>query len=259
VHLRRTLTLSSDASFENANSGSGADVLKGNGLANLLPGGVGNDTLTGGAGSDQLVGSTGDDTDLFANALTAEADKVSEATGIGIDALNFNAVTKAITLRLSTTVVQSLHENRLLTLTSSTGVENIVGGTGGTGSDVLVGGTGNDVLNGGENSDVLIGGDGNDSFDGGTGEDLLIAGFTSFDNKVPELTFIQQVWSGPAAYADRIAGLRTNPSDILLVAKSTVKNSGIDTLTGGAQLDWYFRSLDDVISHLFTGELTDLL
>ncbi len=179
--------------------------------------------------------------------------------------------------------VQPVHENRTLKLSATAVIENAVGGsaadlisgntlanilqggggndtiTGGVGSDVLVGGTGNDVLSGGDGSDVLIGGDGNDSLDGGTGEDLLIAGFTSFDNKTPELTFIQQVWSGPAVYADRIAVLRVNPSNILLVAKSTVKNSGIDTLTGGAQLDWYFRSLDDVITDLFAGELIDLL
>ena len=42
-------------------SGAGSDVLRGNGLDNLLDGGGGNDTINGGAGSDDLRGGAGND------------------------------------------------------------------------------------------------------------------------------------------------------------------------------------------------------
>ena len=49
------------ADIENATTGSGDDVLKGNAGPNLLDGGAGNDSLVGGAGSDRLLGGNGDD------------------------------------------------------------------------------------------------------------------------------------------------------------------------------------------------------
>ena len=32
-----------------------------------------------------------------------------------------------------------------------------------------------------------------------------------------------------------------------------------DSLTGGAGMDWYFKAVDDVITDLFAGEITDTL
>ena len=49
-------------SIENVRSGSGNDILTGNGRANLLDGAVGNDKLVGGAGNDTLLGGAGNDT-----------------------------------------------------------------------------------------------------------------------------------------------------------------------------------------------------
>ncbi|MBC7674668.1 MAG: endo alpha-1,4 polygalactosaminidase, partial [Rhodoferax sp.] len=49
-------------SVENVRSGSGNDILTGNGRANLLDGAVGNDKLVGGAGNDTLLGGAGNDT-----------------------------------------------------------------------------------------------------------------------------------------------------------------------------------------------------
>jgi Ca2+-binding RTX toxin-like protein len=61
VHLNRTLALNLVNSFENAIGGSGADVLRGNALANSLSGGNGNDILVGLDGIDVLTGGVGND------------------------------------------------------------------------------------------------------------------------------------------------------------------------------------------------------
>ena len=49
-------------SVENVRSGSGNDILTGNGQANLLDGAAGNDKLMGGFGNDTLLGGSGNDT-----------------------------------------------------------------------------------------------------------------------------------------------------------------------------------------------------
>ena len=61
VHLNRTLALNLVNSFENAIGGSGADILRGNALANSLSGGNGNDILVGLDGIDVLTGGIGND------------------------------------------------------------------------------------------------------------------------------------------------------------------------------------------------------
>jgi Ca2+-binding RTX toxin-like protein len=92
-------------SIEGIVTGYGADVLTGNGLANLLDGGAngdeisgggGNDTIIGGAGDDLLTGGTGADVFKFAADFGADiifdfevgVDKLSFATG-SVTAANF--------------------------------------------------------------------------------------------------------------------------------------------------------------------------
>ncbi len=53
----------------------------GNGLANRIAGGAGNDTLDGGAGADSLAGGLGDDTYYVDSA----SDVVVEALNVGTD------------------------------------------------------------------------------------------------------------------------------------------------------------------------------
>jgi Ca2+-binding RTX toxin-like protein len=74
--------------IENVTSGSGNDRLTGNGLANILSAGIGNDTLNGSAGNDALYGSagndrltggTGADTFVFTTALGAgNVDRITD-------------------------------------------------------------------------------------------------------------------------------------------------------------------------------------
>ncbi|MCU0987423.1 MAG: S8 family serine peptidase [Acetobacteraceae bacterium] len=56
-----TLALAAGTTIETAFGGDGADVITGDGLANRLFGGRGNDALSGGAGDDWLDGGAGDD------------------------------------------------------------------------------------------------------------------------------------------------------------------------------------------------------
>ncbi|MCA3287398.1 MAG: VCBS repeat-containing protein [Roseomonas sp.] len=86
------------SSIENALGGEGDDSLLGDGNANLLNGGAGNDTLLGGLGVDTLAGGLGDDwldfgdgTESFTYALGMGDDTLDG--GAGTDSLNLGAGT----------------------------------------------------------------------------------------------------------------------------------------------------------------------
>src|SRR5207244_838069 len=71
---------------------------------------------------------------------------------LGIDTLDFSATTsKSIVVNLSSTAAQTVNSNLTLTLSSGTGLENVIGGsladtlTGNSRANVLTGGPGNDT------------------------------------------------------------------------------------------------------------------
>jgi len=64
-------TIANGVIIENAQGGSGDDVLIGNAANNILQGGLGNDVIDGGTGKDTLYGGTGQDFFLFDTALSA--------------------------------------------------------------------------------------------------------------------------------------------------------------------------------------------
>lgn len=164
---------------ENAIGGAGNDTLIGNGVANTLTGGNGSDTLNGGAGNDRLnggagndkltgaagrdimVGGPGNDIYLFGAAATQEDDKVTELGKAGSDTLDFSAFRTSVSLKLGTTVLQTVHTKRRLKLNSTTTFENVIGGSG---NDTLVGNGIANTLTGGNGSDTLLGGLGNDTY-----------------------------------------------------------------------------------------------
>ena len=182
VNSYLSLNLSSSTVFEKAIGGSDNDTLTGNSLANTLTGNGGNDTLTGNAGNDSLFGGLGDDTYLFGAATTAEADTVTEATSAGTDTLSFSTLTTAVILSLETSIVQTVHANRTLTLNATDRFENISGGlgndtlTGNSLANTLTGNAGNDTLTGNAGHDTLTGGSGNDSLIGGLDDDTYVFG-----------------------------------------------------------------------------------
>ena len=133
------------ANVENLVSmGTGSFSGTGNGLANAITGGAGNDTLDGGAGADTLTGGLGNDAYVVDNT----GDRVVEAVGGGID-----TVRASISFLLPAEV-----ENLILT-----GIANLQG-TGNALDNTITGNAGNNTLDGGAGADTLIGGAGNDTY-----------------------------------------------------------------------------------------------
>ena len=250
----------------------GPDFLVGTSAPDTFIAGAGNDTVSSGQGIDAVFGDEGNDF-LSGGPDNDILDGGSEndvmAGGEGIDTLSFSGIATNVTLNLGTKATQKIHTNRQLILNSVTGLENVIGGagndtlTGNIHSNVLVGNAGADKLFGLQGRDILIGGLGADVLLGSSGEDILIAGRTTNDVLVGNLLSLQTKWVSGIAINTRIDHLRagTGSPQVSLKAKVNVLNdSGADDrLTGGADLDWYFRAIDDVITDLASGERIDVL
>lgn len=145
--LAGNLVIAQGTVIEDARSGVGNDLLRGNIGDNRLAASRGNDVLFGHGGSDTLIGAEG-------------RDRLSG--GIGADRLLGGA-----------------HMDKLW---GGTGRDTLAGGggddllSGGGGADLLFGGTGDDVLTGGGGADRLFGQEGQDTLSGGAGFDRLWGG-----------------------------------------------------------------------------------
>jgi Ca2+-binding RTX toxin-like protein len=140
------------ASIENAIGSGFDDFLFGNGGANHLQGGAGNDTLAGEGTGEQTGGDTLDG-------------------GLGNDRALYTLSGSGITINLSTGAASGGQaEGDVLT-----SIEEIEGSnyadhlTGDTGNNQFAGNSGNDTLIGGAGNDTIVGGFGDDLIDGGTG------------------------------------------------------------------------------------------
>jgi len=287
VHFGRTLQLSDGWNIENLTGGSGNDTLIGSNNSNALTGNGGNDNLIGHGGNDTMTGGTGDDWYGFYQAVGNEIDTVTEQLNQGTDTLDFSGISNNVYARLWYTSVQYVHTGRSLQLNNGLAFENLTGGSGndtliGTnlnntlignggndnlighnGDDILLGLDGNDSLDGGAGRDVLIGGLGLDTILGGSDDDILIAGDTTFNSNTASLNDIRTAWTSVVIYATRVANIRSGvgTSNASLKATVNVLNDAgeVDSLTGNAGDDWYFKALDDVITDLLGGELVDAL
>ncbi|MDE2404209.1 MAG: hypothetical protein KGM17_05780 [Sphingomonadales bacterium] len=123
-------------------------MLHGDGNANLLDGGAGDDTLFGGLGADTLVGGSGSDTASYAASASAVTAHLDGTVGSGGDAAG----------------------------DVLSGVENLVGSAYG---DTLYGDGNANMLDGGAGNDTLVGGDGADTMIGGAGTDTADYGAAS--------------------------------------------------------------------------------
>ncbi|WP_410218004.1 M10 family metallopeptidase C-terminal domain-containing protein [Paracoccus sp. (in: a-proteobacteria)] len=145
--LRGNLQIAEGTVIEEYRAGFGHDRVLGNGFANVIYGGNGNDTLQGGSGNDRLFGGAGQD------RLVSLTGNNRLFGGDGNDRLE-----------------------------SGTGADRLHGGNGddvlfaGAGNDSLSGGDGNDHLSGGDGADRIFGGLGNDHLEGGNDNDTLIGG-----------------------------------------------------------------------------------
>jgi hypothetical protein len=128
-------------------------------------------------------------------------------------------------------------------------------------ANVLVGGAGNDTLIGGKGRDILIGGLGTDTLRAGSGGDILIGGTTAYDNNAAALAAVLAEWSRTDLdYATRMAHLSGSLSGGLngayLLNSSTVQADGmVNSLYGGAGLDWFFASAVDQLFNQSSGEV----
>ncbi len=199
--------------LENVRGTEQGDILIGDGNANELDGGAGNDVLKGGAGADTLVGGAGDDS----YEVDSLDDVVSEAADAGNDTIQ-------------TGIGYSLGDNfENLTLTGADAVSGSGNALdnrliGNSEVNTLDGGAGNDTLDGGalDNStpgviDMLNGGDGDDTF--------LFRGF-----------FGSGVFSGGDG-ADR---LDFSQSDSYTAARRNVDGAGVSVdLAVGTAISYY--------------------
>jgi serralysin len=155
-HVFNALQYEGDARslIENANGGSGDDVISGNIANNVLSGNGGNDTIYGYGGNDTIYGGADNDT-----VDGGDGDDLIYL-GDGDDYMN----------------VSSLGND---TFYGGNGNDYIYGYTdneyyyGEAGNDTLLGYSGNDYLYGGDDNDTIYGGSGNDTADGGDGDDLI--------------------------------------------------------------------------------------
>ncbi|CAN5384078.1 hypothetical protein BH10PSE6_BH10PSE6_10610 [soil metagenome] len=156
----------------------------GNGLANILTGGAGDDTLTGldgndrldgKAGADTMIGGTGNDAYVVDNA----GDVVTELANEGTDAIK--------------TTLSSYALGADVEMLAFIGAGDFAG-TGNTLDNVIVGGAGNDALVGGLGRDKLTGGADADIFQFNAGDSTVasfdtVADFATGVDKMDLSTF----------------------------------------------------------------------
>jgi serralysin len=250
--FRNNIGIYLNTKIENAVGGTGADVINGNELANVLDGGLGNDTLNGGADADRLYGGPGGDKmtgggggdTYFVDNIT---DVVSE-TKAGERDVVFSSISYTLPLKVEVLT--------LLETGAINGNTSAEGGTifGNSSSNRLTGSAVTDTLYGLKGADVLIGKGGADHLFGGDGIDTVnYAASTAGVNVDLALNTAQH--GGDAAgdvlsqlenvigssHNDTLRG--TGVSNVLSGGAGNdvmYGRGGNDTLTGGTGLDTLF-------------------
>jgi serralysin len=164
------VAIAQGANIENAISGSGADNLTGNALANVIQAGSGADTVNAGAGNDTIDGGAGQ------SYLRGDDGNDIISGGAAFDDANGNMGNDTI------------HGNAGDDYSVGGKDDDLLFGDGGT--DIVWGNLGDDTCDGGDGNDQVRGGQGNDSVAGGAGNDFVsgdrgddtITGGTGADN-----------------------------------------------------------------------------
>jgi serralysin len=199
--------------IENVSGGSGADMMIGNALQNVLKGNGGNDVLKMSAGKDRLYGDGGIDTVTYAGLagvtvnLTQGADSMgSRLFGVeNVIGTSFNDIVVGdgsnnvffasggkdkyygeagldlvSYVGLSSGVIVNLVQGADSIGSRLFGIENVLGSAfkdtfvGDARANAFYGGAGNDYLDAGAGNDYLDGGFGNDRLVGGAGGDTFV-------------------------------------------------------------------------------------
>jgi len=171
-------------------AGQGDDLVYGGDAGDRISGNAGNDTLYGDAGADTLAGGAGDDAihggdgaDVVTVGATDGADTVTGGEGgTDFDVLDASGVAHAVSVSFSgdeagtlTTTGTSVTFSEIEGVTLGAG-NDTVDGSATTSGFAADGGAAGDGLTGGSGGDTLTGGDGNDTMTGGAGADLVSGG-----------------------------------------------------------------------------------
>lgn len=223
--------------IENANGGSGNDIIYANQANNALNGNAGNDTLygydgddvlNGGSGADIMFGGKGSDTYYVDNA----SDQAREFAGEGTSDRVFASVNYALG---PGDEIEHLYANAGavgLILTGNELANRIVGNSG---PDTLNGGAGDDTLDGKGGADIMNGGPGNDTFIVDNAGDTIIELpghgsrdrlFASVNYTLAETSDVEQMYANAGSTGLVLTGNSQ--------ANSIYGNAGSDTLNGGA-------------------------
>ena len=134
--------------IDNANGGSGNDMILGNAIGNVLNGGSGNDTITGGGGNDTIFGGSGTDTAVYlgnranytvsynasSQTFTISDQRAGSPEGIdnvtGVEYFQFADRTIAASSVLPPIVIEAAGSTKLDQIGSNYFLDAVSGGTG---------------------------------------------------------------------------------------------------------------------------------
>ena len=243
------------SNIENLTGSAFNDALTGDGTANRIDGGLGNDTIFAGAGADTLIGGAGNDVlvgnaDIFAQVADTFDGGAGNDTLLvensdtfdGGDGRDFLYVvnSRPMTVDLAATSIEWVR--------SASGDDNFDASaqtyTGGVviyaqgGNDTATGSAFNDFLFGGAGDDTLTGGDGADVLFGDVGADMLIGGAGN-DRVFVDVTDIS--FSGDAGNRDElyVTGATGMTVDLAATGFEWARGStvGDDVFTATGQTD----------------------
>jgi len=206
--------------IENAEGGSGDDILMGNQAANTLRGSEGNDTLDGRTGADLMIGGNGNDIYYIDNA----GDEAWEPVGYG----DFDKVFVSLaTYRLNDNVelmTGTAAMSQTLTGNASNNTIEAVSNWG----HRLDGGAGADILRGGQGNDIFVIDNAGDQVFGGGGTDTIESSISY------TLTYTASNGAGTLILTGTAAINGTGHEYL----NSLVGNDAANILDGGAGDDW---------------------
>ena len=196
--------------FENVVGSAFNDTLTGDGNANVMEGGLGDDIINGGAGTDTV---------------------------------SYASAASRVVVNLTTTTIQNTLGAGSDTLTA---MENLTGSgfadtlTGNTGNNVIDGGAGADIIAGGAGNDTITGGAGNDAIDGGAGTDVAVFSGNRTDYVITGArtgTKTSLIITGRSGGTDTLTGVEQLQFADGLVTVPTILTTGNDTYNGTANAD----------------------
>ena len=204
--------------------------LSGNGLANRLVGGAGEDSLFGGGGNDTLDGGLGRDV-MYGGAgndtyiVNAAGETVSETTVPGgtVNAGGTDTVLSSVSFNLAQSTGVRFVERLVLTGTANANA------TGNGLANTLTGNSGNNFINGRQGADVLTGGAGRDTFVFNTALSPAnidrITDFSVADDtfRLDDAVFkgMALKWLSPSAFAANLTGMASDSSDRIIYETDT--------------------------------------